>query len=191
MALDLLKSAKKILKTDELTIDNGVFKLHYRATVALLVGSSLIGVAKQYFGDPINCQTASGVSSKVLDDYCWIHSTFHIRTEFQGSVGCLIDPELMSDKQSYIGGGVYFDHSGPSTGIAQPTATPDTSFYQWVPFFLILQASLFIIPMKIWKSAEGGLVASFGKDAKQIVILKGDSENQCKGSIIKEDIARK
>jgi len=191
MALDLLKSAQKILKTDELTIDNGVFKLHYRATVALLVGSSLIGVAKQYFGDPINCQTASGVSSKVLDDYCWIHSTFHIRTEFQGSVGCLIDPELMSDKQNYIGGGVYFDHSGPSTGIAQPTATPDTSFYQWVPFFLILQASLFIIPMKIWKSAEGGLVASFGKDAKQIVILKGDSENQCKGSIIKEDIARK
>ena len=60
MALDLLKSAQKILKTDELTIDNGVFKLHYRATVAILVGSSLIGVAKQYFGDPINCQV--GVS---------------------------------------------------------------------------------------------------------------------------------
>ena len=56
MALDLLKSAQKILKTDDLTIDNAVFKLHYRVTVAILVGSSLIGVAKQYFGDPINCQ---------------------------------------------------------------------------------------------------------------------------------------
>ena len=56
MALDLLKSAKAILKTDELTIDNAVFKLHYRVTVAILIGSSLIGVAKQYFGDPINCQ---------------------------------------------------------------------------------------------------------------------------------------
>ena len=56
MALDLLKSAKTILKTDELTIDNGVFKLHYRVTVAILIGASLIGVAKQYFGDPINCQ---------------------------------------------------------------------------------------------------------------------------------------
>ena len=33
-----------------------VFRLHYRATVALLLGSSLVGVAKQYFGDPINCQ---------------------------------------------------------------------------------------------------------------------------------------
>ena len=56
MALDLLKSAKAILKTDDLTIDNVVFKLHYRATVAILIGSSIIGVAKQYFGDPINCQ---------------------------------------------------------------------------------------------------------------------------------------
>ena len=56
MALDLFRSAKGILKTDDLTIDNVVFKLHYRVTVAILIGSSLIGVAKQYFGDPINCQ---------------------------------------------------------------------------------------------------------------------------------------
>ena len=56
MALDLLRSAQAILKTDDLTIDNVVFKLHYRVTVAILIGSSLIGVAKQYFGDPINCQ---------------------------------------------------------------------------------------------------------------------------------------
>ena len=71
MALDLVKGLKSFLKIDDLTIDNIVFKLHYRVTVAILVGSSLVGVAKQYFGDPINCQTSSGVSSKVLDDYCW------------------------------------------------------------------------------------------------------------------------
>ena len=45
------------------------------------------GVAKQYFGDPINCQTSSGVESKVLDDYCWIHSTFQIRSEYQVRAG--------------------------------------------------------------------------------------------------------
>jgi len=197
MALDLLKSAKAALKSDELTIDNAVFKLHYRATVAILIGSSLIGVAKQYFGDPINCQTASGVNSKVLDDYCWIHSTFHIRTEFQGNVGCLVDPELMTDKQSFTGGTSYFDTSAPSAGLAQisqPLAmtTPDTAFYQWVPFVLVLQAALFYIPRRIWKSCEGGLIESFGKEAKTIVILKGDSENQVKkGSVLKEDVARK
>ena len=69
MALELLRSAKTILKIDDLTIDNIVFKLHYRVTVAILIGSSLIGVAKQYFGDPINCQTSSGVSSKVMIMY--------------------------------------------------------------------------------------------------------------------------
>ena len=83
MALSLFTSAKSLLKIDELTIDNIVFKLHYRVSVALLLGSSLIGVAKQYFGDPINCQTSSGVSSNVLDDYCWIHSTFRVRNEYQ------------------------------------------------------------------------------------------------------------
>ena len=90
MALDLVKGLKTFLKIDDLTIDNIVFKLHYRVTVAILVGSSLVGVAKQYFGDPINCQTSSGVESKVLDDYCWIHSTFQIRAEYQVSaVGIL------------------------------------------------------------------------------------------------------
>ena len=58
MALDLVKGLKSFLKIDELTIDNIVFKLHYRVTVAILVGSSLVGVAKQYFGDPINCQVS-------------------------------------------------------------------------------------------------------------------------------------
>ena len=65
MALDLLSSAKTYLKSDELTIDNVVFKLHYRLTVALLIGSSMIGVAKQYFGDPINCQVSYHVSRPV------------------------------------------------------------------------------------------------------------------------------
>ena len=51
MALDLLRSAKSILKIDDLTIDNIVFKLHYRVTVAILIGSSLVGVAKQVILD--------------------------------------------------------------------------------------------------------------------------------------------
>jgi len=193
MALELLRSAKGIFKTDDLTTDNAVFKLHYRVTVAILIGSSLVGVAKQYFGDPINCQTASGVSSKVLDDYCWIHSTFHLRTEFQGTVGCLVDPELMLSKRSFATGSDFYDRMTiSSTSQTFSTATPDTSFYQWVPFLLILQASLFYIPRKIWKSCEGGLMESFGKDAKKIVILRSDLEGQGeKGSFVKEDVARK
>ena len=66
MALDILRSAKSIIKIDDLTIDNIVFKLHYRVTTAIFIGSSLIGVAKQYFGDPINCQVTLCEVMKII-----------------------------------------------------------------------------------------------------------------------------
>ena len=70
-------------------------------------------------------QTASGVSSKVMDDYCWIHSTFHVRSEFQGNVGCILDTVL----------------AGKDSVSSAAADTPDTAFYQWVPFTLIFQVS--------------------------------------------------
>jgi len=198
MALDVLRSAKAILKTDDFVIDNVVFKLHYRVTVALLLGASLIGVAKQYFGDPINCQTASGVSSGVLDDYCWIHSTFHLRQDFQGSVGCLVDPELMMDKQEHTGFTAYFQRlsgQSPSSSASEQLsrATPDTSFYQWVPFVLLLQAALFYIPRKIWKSCEGGLMAAFGRESRGVLLLCHEESGELEKGVAenREELARK
>jgi len=56
----------------------------------------------------------------------------------------------------------------------------------------VLQAALFYLPRKIWKTCEGGLMASFGRDAKRLVILRGDFEGgEEKGGLVKEDIARK
>lgn len=56
MALDLFSSVRYLLKPEDISIDNWIFKLHYRASVIILLASSGVGVAKQYFGDPINCQ---------------------------------------------------------------------------------------------------------------------------------------
>ena len=121
----------------------------------------------------------------------------------KGSVGCVVDPELSLERLRFGDSSGYFRNYS-SQG---PNQTPDTSFYQWVPFILILQAALFYIPRKIWKSCEGGLIASFGiqirfrqtfmsvtsgKDARRLVILKGDLENSGdRGSLVKEDIAKK
>ena len=123
----------------------------------------------------------------------------------KGSVGCVVDPELSLDRLRFGDSSGYFRNFS-SQG---PGQTPDTSFYQWVPFILILQAALFYIPRKIWKTCEGGLIASFGKinlisrnfyewhfssgkDARRLVILKGDLENSGdRGSLVKEDIAKK
>ena len=59
MALEVFSSIRYFLKPEDISIDNWIFKLHYRVSVALMLGSSAIGVAKQYFGDPINCQVSS------------------------------------------------------------------------------------------------------------------------------------
>ena len=67
-----------------------------------------------------------------MDDYCWIHSTFHIRSEFQGNVGCIIDTVLAGQ---------------PSMALAA-AETPDTAFYQWVPFTLVFQVALLVVLYK-------------------------------------------
>jgi len=107
----------------------------------------------------------------------------------KGTVGCLVDPELISDKSAYTRGTVHYDP--PLSTQFPPNSTPDTSFYQWVPFCLVLQAAIFYLPRKIWKICEGGLIASFGRDAKKTVIMKEDSEMEDGRSSLKEDIARK
>jgi len=57
MAVELFSSLRRLVRPDdEVRTDDWVFRLHYRATVAILLASSGVGVAKQYFGDPINCQ---------------------------------------------------------------------------------------------------------------------------------------
>ena len=71
----------------------------------------------------ISSKTPSGVSSKVMDDYCWIHSTFHVRSEYQGNVGCILDNVL----------------AGRDSIRMAAADTPDTAFYQWVPFTLMFQ----------------------------------------------------
>ncbi|TRY77338.1 hypothetical protein TCAL_10529 [Tigriopus californicus] len=178
MALDLLSSVRYLLKTEDISIDNWIFRLHYRITVLILLTSSAVGVAKQYFGDPINCQTASGVSSKVMDDYCWIHSTFHVRSEYQGNVGCILDTSLSENSAIHL----------------VASNTPDTAFYQWVPFTLVFQALIFYIPRKLWKSFEGGLMEAFGSDSKQSLMLSTVDEvslEDVDSILVRETVAKK
>ena len=43
MVMDIAGYVKSMLKTDTVSIDNFVFRLHYRVTVAILLASSIIG----------------------------------------------------------------------------------------------------------------------------------------------------
>ena len=42
-------------KLDGVRTDNNVFRLHYKATFAILLTACILVTANQYIGDPIDC----------------------------------------------------------------------------------------------------------------------------------------
>jgi len=140
-----------ITKHDPARIDNFVFRLHYRVSVAFLLVCMALVSTTQYFGDPIKC-IADGVPGGALDLFCWIHSTFSISSR------------LGTAKEKYGVGN--YDQIGlnqPHPGVAplEPGEEGDIvyhKYYQWVVFFLFFQATLFYIPRLLWKHSEGGLM---------------------------------
>ncbi|XP_054161067.1 innexin inx2-like [Oppia nitens] len=133
----LFGSLKPYLKPSSCTIDNNVFRLHYRATVLILVGCSLMVTARQYFGDPIDCISKDDIPSNLLDTYCWIHTTFSIENAWKKRVG---------DEVPYPG----VDKTTPNEKRVYH------AYYQWVCFVLFFQAILFYVPRYLWKATEGG-----------------------------------
>jgi len=148
----LLQNLKDYFVLDEINIDNWTFKLFYKVSCALCMMGATIGVATQYFGDPISCEF-QGINSDLAQDYCWIHGSSYIPPQYQASLKCIVSQE----------------------GVTSRDNAPDTAFYQWVTFMMAAQAALFYLPYKIWSSLEGGLIASFGTDAKTPVIISADA----------------
>ncbi|KAJ8878185.1 hypothetical protein PR048_022653 [Dryococelus australis] len=134
---DVFGSVKGLLKLDSVCIDNNVFRLHYKATVIVLIAFSLLVTSRQYIGDPIDCITDE-IPPHVMDTYCWIYSTFTIPNRLNGRVGVdVIQPGVSN-------------HEGEEIKYHK--------YYQWVCFVLFFQAILFYIPRYLWKTWEGGRI---------------------------------
>merc|ERR1711953_681846 len=127
-------------KWDSACIDNHIFRLHYRASVIILLGAIALGTSS-LVGNPINCMSDS-FSGDMMNTYCWIHSTYSVNDKFNGTPGVdYAHPGLGED-----------DVHGDRLGWTHH------KFYQWVIFVLILQAGGFYLPRLLWKSAEGGVM---------------------------------
>lgn len=148
----LVSDITKYLKFDERNIDNWLFKLYHKGCVVLFLTGSLVGIVSQYFGEPISCDF-KGVDVEMATDYCWIHGSSYIPKDYQKHMKCIVDLE----------------------GVESADDAPDTSYYQWVTFMLIFQAGTFLLPYKVWKAIEGGLIGSFGDDARSAIMLKDDT----------------
>lgn len=128
-------SLKGLLKIDGVTIDNNVFRLHYKVTVVALIAFSILVTSRQYIGDPIDCISRDDIPGNLLDTFCWIHSTFSVIDAWEKKVGEEVpypgvDKYIKGEKRTYH------------------------AYYQWVCFVLFFQAILFYIPRYLWKIWE-------------------------------------
>lgn len=114
---DVFAGIKHLLKSDSTSIDNNTFKLHYKATMFILVACSLLLTQKHYFSDPIDCLTVD-LSNDILDPYCWIHDTYTI-------------PSLAEN----VGRNIAADRAEPG----KKEETTYHSYYQWVTLFVYFQ----------------------------------------------------
>ena len=161
----LTKLSKNIPKSKEISIDNVVFKLHYKWTVFFLLVSTTLIILQEYFGNNIECIADIGVSIKVINTFCFSKTTFSVTKHYN-----------KLDVQNKV---------VPHPGIG-PYTEEDTiihhAYYQWVPFFLFLQSVMFYIPHYTWKHMEGGRLRALLVDLKYTP-LSGEEDikvnNQC------------
>ncbi|XP_069687407.1 innexin inx7-like [Periplaneta americana] len=145
-ALATLKTVSRAIhKGSNIHIDNFIFKLHYRYTVIFLLVCIALNSLQQYFGEHIRCIADSGLSTKVLDTYCFFKSTFTVVKHYKESD--------LEDK--------VIPHPGIGPFLENEHHVIRHAYYQWVPFVLSLQAAMFYIPHYIWKSFEGARLKAF------------------------------
>lgn len=93
--MDIFNRFKQVLKIRDVIVSNEIFQLHYRVTALLLLSCAALVASKQHFGDPIDCITRDDVPNKIMDTYCWIHSTFTLPNSCNKTVGIEVSTDLL------------------------------------------------------------------------------------------------
>jgi len=142
---EVVEKFTSYFKWDVIDLDNWVWKLYSKASVALCMLAAALCICSAYFGNPIDCY---GTDDKFITQYCWVHGSYHFAIEQKALVQEIHDrtgqnclpPEYYDDKM----------HERPTT-----------EYYQWVIFMLFAHGILFLLPDYLWKFLEGGLVENF------------------------------
>ncbi|XP_017892713.1 innexin inx7-like [Ceratina calcarata] len=139
----VIKNHVKLKVTqDAVSIDNMVFKLHYRVTFVALLLCTLLVTSRQFIGEHIRCIIGDKWGDdqiKVINTYCFFMSTYTV-------------PKYMNLTSAELGE-IAHPGVGPAT---KDDPVVHHAYYQWVPFVLFFQAILFYMPHYIWRRAEGG-----------------------------------
>jgi len=158
---DVFGSVKGLLKIDTICIDNNIFRLHYKATVIILIAFSLVVTSRQYIGDPIDC-IVDEIPPHVMDTYCWIYSTFTIPDRLTGRIG----KDVVSP--------------GVGSHIEDEDTVRYHKYYQWVCFVLFFQAMFFYLPRYLWKTWEAGRMKMLTLDLMCPIINEETKQDRLK-----------
>lgn len=123
--------------------DNLVFRLHYRITFLLLLVASILVSSRQFIGEHIRCIADNGVSSNVIETFCFFTSTYTVVKHLNATA-------VQQGELPHLGVG--------------PQAKGDPiihhAYYQWVPFVLFFQALFFYTPHYLWRKMEGNRLSA-------------------------------
>lgn len=139
--LKTFEAIKPLIHPTKATIDNFLFKLHYRYTFIILLVATVLVTSRQYIGEHIKC-ISDTIPPHVVNSFCFIQTTFTVVRHLNNSAldsGALFEPGI----------GPYHFQEEPIKRHA---------YYQWVPFVLFGQALCFFVPHFAWKHWEGGRV---------------------------------
>lgn len=128
-------------KPKEVSIDNLIFKFHYRWTFAILLLSTVLVTSRQYIGEHIKCIEQSGTLGNVIETFCFFTSTFTVVRHLN---------------ETALNAG-HVPHPGIGPSLSEEPIIRH-AYYQWVPFVLFGQALIFYLPHLLWKTWEGGKI---------------------------------
>uniref|UniRef100_A0A1I7RRV2 Innexin n=1 Tax=Bursaphelenchus xylophilus TaxID=6326 RepID=A0A1I7RRV2_BURXY len=115
--------------------DDFADRMNYLYTPNMLLAFSVLISFKQFGGRPLECifpSKFSGSLQEYAENYCWSENTYFVQPDIH--VATIKESERVSPERKL-------------------------SYYQWVPFFLLLQAACFRLPSFLWKcmSINSGL----------------------------------
>jgi len=145
----------KYFTWDTTDLDNWVWKLYSKASVALCMLAAALCICSTYFGNPMDCYKNE---DKFVTQYCWVHGSYKFALKQQ---------EFAEEVAERIGANCipkdYYD--------TEADGKPTTAYYQWVIFMLFGHGILFMLPDRIWKFFESGLVNEFVPFKNQDVVI--------------------
>ncbi|MFH4975744.1 hypothetical protein AB6A40_002453 [Gnathostoma spinigerum] len=132
--LDIPLLGKFLSSVSSNRLDDTVDRLHSIFTVTILVLCAMFVGTKQHFGQPIQCMLPAHLDrdswTAYGQYYCFVESTYRLS----------------------------YNRTVPNSDIrSKLRATPgvNLNYYQWVPYFFVLQAFCFYAPYWFWKLLQG------------------------------------